>query len=257
MIIYRRDKLGSTGTYTLFYNGEPLEMEKTYYTEFYQSYVKPDGVDAKIWHSATIDLNQTEEEIFQNFDKNCRYDVKRAERDGIITVHKEDDEITNNDLKTFYRFYNTFAKQKHLKKVNKVMIEECRKNGNLVMSFAYDSRDTSKSPIVYHIYLKDNIQCRLQYSCSLYRNKKINGQTVGRSNRLLQFKDIGYLKSLGLSILDLGGLGQREEVKNITSLKSEFGGIPKDYYVYAIIDPTQATFITKLKKFIKKILHKG
>ena len=114
------------------YKYRGLEYVFTYFAEdekfasggdvisFCQSYIKTEDENSNIFYSGVIDLEDTLENINQKFDKGCRYEVRRAERDGVKAEFLQT--ITKKDLKDFINFYNKFAKQKGLQKANKKML---------------------------------------------------------------------------------------------------------------------------------------
>ncbi|MBE5755394.1 MAG: aminoacyltransferase [Clostridiales bacterium] len=223
---------------------------------FCQSYKKPENVNAEIFYSGIIDLENTLEDINQGFDKGCRYDVRRAERDGVKAEFLMD--LSVKELNDFIKFYNEFAKQKGLQKANKKMLSLCNKEKQLLITRAsFENKN-----LVYHAYLVDRTHARLHHSCSLYRSKKnnVNGQMVGRANRWLHFEDMKYLKEKGFKIYDVGGIGKADEVKNISTFKEELGAEPKEYYDFKIFSDKakkQIEFKTKIKNIITlKFLRK-
>ena len=224
---------------------------------FTQAYNKSKNENFHVFYSGVIDLQDTLENINQRFDKRCRYDIRRTDRDGIKVEFLQC--LSNKELDNFIRFYNEFAKQKGLQKANKKMLSLCNKEHQLLISRALFEGNI----LVYHAYLVDGTHARLQHSCSLYRSKtnNVNGQMVGRSNRWLHFEDMKYLKEKGFKIYDVGGIGKADDVKNISAFKEELGAQPKEYYSFKIFSEKakkQIKVTAKIKNIITlKFLRKG
>ena len=73
--------------------------------------------ESKPFYTLNIDLTADIDKIWQNINKNYRYEIRRAENKDKI--------ITNifcpsvNELNTFIEFFNKFAKYRSLRKANK------------------------------------------------------------------------------------------------------------------------------------------
>ncbi len=121
--------------------------------------------------------------------------------------------------------------------------------GNILLSFAYQD----ETLLVAHASLYGGNMSRLWYSCSSYRNTDSQFRNVvGRANRLLHLRDIYYFKEKGIKTYDWGGISDREEIKNITAFKKEFGGEEKVLYNYKVAN----TFKGKMFLLLCKILRK-
>ena len=58
------------------------------------------------------DITKTPEEIKAAFAKNCRYKVNRAEREDVKLRFADNDQISDEDIDTFLRFFKSFWESK-------------------------------------------------------------------------------------------------------------------------------------------------
>lgn len=250
-------KWGSKYYFIAFENQKLVkETEKFYCSEHFLTTnieTLPHGSQVKIFSSISINLQKSNDELFADIDKNTRYDIRRAERDGVHAIFLDNENLSLIELKKFMKFFNKFAKQKHLPKINRQLLFALSKNHNLLLSYALDSNNNI---LVYHLYIKDNEHSVLQYSCSLYRNKNLNGQLIGRSNRYLHYSDLIYLKNENIMACDLGGISDRSEIHNIVQFKKDFGGDIVEYKNISIYDNKNTTIIIRIKDLMKKLLKR-
>ena len=237
-----------------FYNKTELskQIKNSARVDFVQALEKPVDCKCREKYSLINDLTKDEEVIYDAIDKQTRYEIRRAEnKDELSIKFYNSAEITEDILRDVQKFYNNFTAQKKLKsKCDIELLKKAQKQNNLVVSCAIDKDGNT---LVWHVYLADDKICRLLYSCSLYRNNDTQFRNlVGRANRLLHYKDMLSFKAAGLEKMDWGGISEREEIKNITAFKKEFGGEPITYYDYR----RAYTFFGKIILFILKLLKK-
>lgn len=163
-----------------------------------------------------INLNEQEDVLFNNIEKGTRYEIKRAERDGVTTGE--------DSIKNFQEFFNSFAPSKGLKKLS-------NQNINSYKPFTIITKAEFNNQVLAmhaHIIYKDDSRARLLYSATVNRQTTdINLNLVGRANRFLHWQDILKFKSIGLQIYDWGGIADNpndEETSGIDLFKSKFGG---------------------------------
>lgn len=190
------------------------------------------------------DLMETEEEIVSKFSKNCKYEVNRAQREGVEVICKLSHEITEVDIEEFCNFFEEFWASKDRITDKQTYQEEVKQyinTGNFAMSKALVNGKT----IVYHTYVKDEQTARLLHSASLYRvDETISKNLVGMANRYLHKEDMMLFKKQGLSVYDWGGAGEGEDVKNITKFKESFGGKKVIYYDSHVHNGLKAKLLT-------------
>jgi len=170
------------------------------------------------FYTMLIDLRRDMDEIFQDFHKSTKYQVQRAEREGVLFSIVEDPE-------SFTEFYNAFARSKGLPALKHNWQEEY--NGHLIITQAvYED-----IPLVMHCYLVDweAKRCRCLYLASLFRyeNDSAKRNLIGRANRFLHYCDMKYFREAGLFTYDFGGYAKGTtdlELEGINRFKESFGG---------------------------------
>lgn len=210
-----------------------------------------DNID--IFNTLCIDLKNTEDEIFSGFNKDVKYEIRRAIKDNTEIKIFDSEDLKNNIelVQKIENFYNSFLKSKNLKgRFNRILIDKYIENNNATVSIV----EKNNEMLVLHLYINDKNIARLLYSASLYRldiDKSLKSFT-GRANRLLHWEDIRYFKEKGLSVYDWGGIGDSQELKGINKFKEGFNG--KEKIFYNMIQPItlKGKGIMLVKDFIDK-----
>jgi glycosyltransferase involved in cell wall biosynthesis len=169
-----------------------------------------------------IDLTLNENDLFDNFAKNTKYEINRAVTKDNIIIDALDPKTKKE---VFYGFYNDFAKTKGRRPINQDEINLLIKNNMLILRTASYNNEI----IVIHSYITENNRARLMHSASLFRNHEDNlhRNLIGRANRLLHWEDIKYFKELKYLIYDFGGINldpSNNETEAINKFKKGFGG---------------------------------
>jgi len=173
-----------------------------------------------IFYTIHINLLDSEENIFQNFAKNTRYEIKKARRENAklyqLNITKEE----------YIKVYNSFAREKNLTllTINEISYYWDK----LIILGAGKNRDDI---FVIHSYICDNYRSRLFHSISLFRiNNSIDSKIAGNMNRFLHFEAIKFFKNKKYHIYDLGGIGKIESTIAIDKFKMSFSkNIIKEY----------------------------
>ena len=196
----------------------------------YRGAKKPIGKVLREVRTLITDLTQSEEEIIGKATKNCRYEIRRGDRENITTEFKTGKEIAEQDIAQFCEFFVDFWKSKGMPDEGyekyKEEIETYVKEG----AFAISCAKVDGEVLVYHTYIVGDDFVRFYQSASQFRNENVNAAIAGIANRYLHKADMMYFKKMGKSIYDWGGAGLRDEVKNITKFKESFGGEELYYY---------------------------
>lgn len=177
-----------------------------------------------------IDLARPEGEIFAGFEKDTKYEIRRAEtKDGVQCALLAGGDITDAALADFEGQYRTFAGQKGIPPINAKRLGQLRKTGGLRLGLA---KAPDGSVLAWHAYLIAEERARLLYSLSLFRDTPdaAHRNLVGRANRLLHWKDMTALGALGTHTYDFGGYyrGGADPAKlRINQFKAEFGGVQR------------------------------
>ncbi|RJO61123.1 peptidoglycan bridge formation glycyltransferase FemA/FemB family protein [candidate division WS5 bacterium] len=180
------------------------------------------GFKRKIIYTKIIDLTCTPDELLAQFRKNTKYEIKRAEKEGIKFA-------IESNLDTFLCFYNSFAESK---KQYKEVPPLKRNDFECLTSYLIITKAVFENEIlVMHSYLidKDIKRVRLLNTSSLFRHEH-NSQKkclIGRANRFLHFQDMIYFRNEGFEIYDMGGYAHNtkdKEKQKISEFKDSFGG---------------------------------
>lgn len=173
-------------------------------------------------------LDRETDDIIALIDKSVRYEIRRAQKDGVETKFINSQQLLTDPgiLSAFSSAYNHFLKTKNLAgSFNSNVVKAYIKANAFYVSLArYQEQD-----YVFHGYVCDGSIGRLLYSVSLFRDENHTGTRalIGRANRLLHMNDILSFKELGYSIYDWGGCSdENEDLRKITNFKKGFGGDP-------------------------------
>jgi hypothetical protein len=171
------------------------------------------------FHTLHIDISKNISDIFDGFDKNTKYEIRRAIREGANF-------LINENYDYFIDFYNKFAKSKSRELISRRDLDIF--GSNLLITMA----SHEGLVLVMHSYVLDTEgkKARLLHSASDFRSMPSaeDRSLVGRANRFLHYSDMLYLKNCGFSVYDFGGIDvSRENVEKaqISSFKFGFGGM--------------------------------
>src|SRR5258708_5417730 len=172
--------------------------------------------------SLVTDLSVEKSAIMDQFGKEARYEIRRAEsRDELSMEFIIDPE---RRLEEFRAFYDAFAKQKSLWPCDHRWLVAACKAGRLTLTSAAQNGEA----LVWHAYVTTGSTARFQYSASCFRHRKSDYRAlVGRANRWLHWKDMLRLQEAGMRRYDWGGLFDDESVPEhagINAFKKGFGG---------------------------------
>jgi lipid II:glycine glycyltransferase (peptidoglycan interpeptide bridge formation enzyme) len=165
-----------------------------------------------------ISLRQKEEDIFKKFKKNTRYEINRAQKEGISFRILE-------NLEEFVNFYNSFADSKKIPQMTLKHINNFK--DYLIITVAVHNDDD----LVMHAYLVDeeSERVRLLKSASLFRYEKDPEKKylISMANRFLHYQDMLYFKSQNYQTYDLGGYACNNDNMDfirVNRFKDSFGG---------------------------------
>lgn len=169
------------------------------------------------------------EEIFKEFNKNYRYEINRAGKEGVNCISYLSEDLKDNPdiLASFKREYTNFVKLKGIaNSYNEPAMQQYIANGNVLLTKALKD----KQSYAQHVYLYDNRIARLLYSVSNFRTKDLDPNFVGRANKYLHWYDIQHLCEHKIEVLDWGGISSIENLNGIDKFKKGFGGKEHTYY---------------------------
>ena len=178
--------------------------------------------------SSVTDLSLEEDAITDQFGKDCRYKIRRAEtKDGLRMEFIIDPECR---LDEFRAFFDAFARQKsHAPADHQWLVAACK-----ARQLALTSASQNGEALVWHAYVMSGRAAGLQYSGSWFRDRESAYRAlVGRANRWLHWRSMLRFKEMGMTRYDWGGLFEDESVPEhagINNFKGDFGGRPVRTY---------------------------
>jgi hypothetical protein len=171
-----------------------------------------------------IDLAREEDVVLSEMQKNVRYKIRRAEKDGLSW------EI-GVDPKSFADFHEAFA---HKRGIEGVDISRLYSFGEALVL----SRVVMGSQVLaQHAHLVDAAEsrARMLYSSSA-RFDGVDASLVGRANCWCHWKEMVHFRGLGIRTYDLGGYAANatnSTLEGINEFKLGFGGnvVQEDHWL--------------------------
>ncbi len=197
----------------------------------------PQGTILHKQYTLLTDLQMTEEDLWSEIKKTCRYEIRRSEREEVQAFFYRGKQLSDEPsiVDRFEWTYNQMFKAKGLEgyRFNRNLVEKALETDNLVISFSSNSRGDVE---LFHAYLCDDDSCVLMYSASsLWGNDdKEKANEIGRMNKFLHWKDIQCFKESGLRRYEWGGISSKDNPNGIDRFKMEFGGRIVQYNNYII-----------------------
>jgi lipid II:glycine glycyltransferase (peptidoglycan interpeptide bridge formation enzyme) len=170
----------------------------------------------KITHSVQNSLLSEINTILLGFDGSIRNQINKAEKEGIECSYQK-------DIDNFVDFFNAFVVRVRIPPTSRRRLEEM--GDNLILSFAKLNGEILSA----HAYVVDN-EVSIVYmlhSASRRFDDSFDRAQIGRSGKLLHYKDMLYFKEKGFQIYDMGGFAENtkdEGLAGINSFKLSFGG---------------------------------
>ncbi len=182
---------------------------------------------SKSQFTLTTNLLGNEGDLFKNVKKGCRYDIRRAEAEGVsVDLFDCAGKTFIPVLNEFRHTYNMMFKTKNMKnRFNIKLIKAAMKSGHCVVFVAKNSYK-SHPLFVFHAYLVDDRNAMLLYSTSnIWRiSDKDAVAFIGRMNKHLHWKAMLHFKNNGYDNYEWGGISDPEHPNGIDKFKMEFGG---------------------------------
>jgi hypothetical protein len=189
------------------------------------------GIPSKPFLTIVNDISGTEESVMGSIAKDCRYQIRRAGKDGLSAEFIPD---PASRLDEFCEFFEGFARSKSIAPASRLWLDAACRAGQLVLTTA----SCKGSVLVWHAYLVVGATCWLEHSASYFRGG--NGEfthLVGRANRWLSWQDILAFRTRGIIRYDWGGLWQDESTPDragINGYKKSFGGRVERRWEYSL-----------------------
>ena len=177
-----------------------------------------------------LDLRADEGTIWNGIDKGARYEIRRAEKEGLAVRFYA--EIPDRIVAAFDEAYEVLRTRKPLPPLRSGRLRALASSGALRVSSCADSEGEILS---WHIYAAKGAAARLLHSVSIFDNADPSARRakIGRANRFHHWQDILEFKRRGLSVYDFGGiyLGKADPAQqSIAAFKRQFGGVGRTVY---------------------------
>lgn len=200
------------------------------------------------------DLTLDEDEIISGISKNGRYEIRRAERENVVTKLCMSNDISDSDIDCFLDFFTDFWDTKGVAFSDAFNLKRELLAYRELGALAIGTASIADNIIVYHTYIVDGEKVRLLHSASLYRTSEdVPKSILGMANRMLHKDEILNFKSSGKEVYDWGGAGTGPEVAGITEFKKSFGGTQKIYYDVTIVNGLKANLLSKMSEIKNRL----
>lgn len=173
-------------------------------------------------HTVIINLKPSEEELLKNMRRQTRYEVRRAEKQGIIVEksHSED------DFRTFHRVQiKTAKRQNFIPPDLKTLLAEHQAFGPAAK--IYTAKTADGEPIAYGLILKNANEAAYFEAASTDLNRKLPGAYA------LIWQAIKDLKAENIERFNLWGIAPKDQPHHryagVTTFKTGFGGEVVEY----------------------------
>lgn len=250
MIIFDFYRFGLKCSEIYFYDGSSIFNRDIVYCN--QSLKLVDNVrEYQEFLTLVSSLTEDESVIQSKIHADCRYKIRRAEREGVTgSYFGLNSSIPSEKLEEFVSFHNGFAKTKGLCLLGSKDLKNYNKNNKLILS----QGALDNNLLVYHLYIHDGTRIRLLKSVSQYRNSNDNKLKllIGMANRWLHWSDMSTFKNSGFKEYDWGGISHDSEFENITNFKRSFGGLEQLNYNFK----TAITYKAKIYFFLTNIFKR-
>lgn len=167
-----------------------------------------------------LDISKDEEQLLSEMEKNTRYEIKKAQKEGVVV--KSSTEIS--DFEEFEKlFWETVQRQKfipHFKEYYRTQFEEMCKTGNYRV-FVAKKDNTAISAALIGLYGDTAF-----YLHAGSKNEKEINKLMGP--QIIVWEAIRYAKTLGMKYFDFWGITNSTDTKHpfygFTRFKKGFGG---------------------------------
>lgn len=193
-----------------------------------------------------LDLDEDEDTLLQNMRKSTRYEIRKAERDGV----KIETSTDSKDLEKFFPIYRDTIKRQHWTGYSD---EFLTKQFETFVKSDQAKLYLAKCEGVYiaaSIFIYFGNTSFYHYSGSLTKYRKIPGPS------LIQWYNIKEAKSRGLKKYNFWGIAPEEKPnhpwKGLTFFKKGFGGYAKRYNATTDIPVSKKYWLTHIYEKIQK-----
>ena len=125
MVIVTKKLIFSVGE--VWFDEEPGKLDDVDALHYMQRTHPIEDVQSDEFHTKLIDLTKSHDELYESIGKNEKYKIRRAEqKDNIVYEYWEQPDF--DILKIFSDFYDLFALQKGLAKMNRSQLKKTRRS---------------------------------------------------------------------------------------------------------------------------------
>jgi lipid II:glycine glycyltransferase (peptidoglycan interpeptide bridge formation enzyme) len=219
MINIRKNKFLISRCVTWFASGEYIREKHsaliTYFRQHTMKFPIAYVVQSEPFYTLIIDLLQNREVIHKNIAKNTRYEIERAEREGIVVNRY--DELS----KEFKHFLEQHAIFNNYKKLGQSLTQDQLTSHHLTL---YKATLPDGTWLSYLLLTSDEERIRVWV---FINNLELASRTlVGYASRRLIWASICDAQDSGLRLYDFGGvvIDERDPLYGVTRFKKSFGG---------------------------------
>jgi lipid II:glycine glycyltransferase (peptidoglycan interpeptide bridge formation enzyme) len=185
------------------------------------------------FHSLQVDLTKAPDEIFSNFGRSTRTQIRRSiERDDIRFEFFEHPTVDQMD--EFREFYEAFARSRGVDGFHPARAQAHRASGRFYLSRVVDSEGT----LTWHAHVCGEDSVSLMFSASHFRSGDDDFRNlVGRANRRLHWEEFQRFRGEGRRVYDFGGWyagGTDGQLLSINRFKEGFNG--KKVLLFTVIE---------------------
>jgi len=183
-----------------------------------------------------VDLDGDREALWRKLKKGSRYDIRRAEADGVLC------DLTRAPSEAELRGFVADAEDLYRRKGMRVLPLDFYLRGAARGELLFSRAHCAGRTLSAHVHTIRGDRALLVSSvCLLHQRSPAERQRAGRANRLNHWRDMLELKEMGCAILDLGSCGEagaedRPCYQALKAFKMEFGAYERDawYLILAL-----------------------
>ncbi len=158
-----------------------------------------------------IDLEQDEEVLWKNFGQKSRNAVRKAEKDGVCFVYREESRAI---IDSFHKLYAPVAQQKKLNIPSIEKLQMMYDGGNLICVSAQQSGGQVLAVNIMYV----------SGQCGYFLHGANHPAITTGVGQFIQWNSILLLKKLGYGWYDLGGVQDKANADGIHEFKKSLGG---------------------------------
>ena len=168
-------------------------------------------------HTVIIDLNKKEDELLANMRRQTRYEVRRAEKQGIKVTKDNSEEI----FKKFHQVQSETAKRQGFIPPNlKTLLAEKEAFGDNIQIYVAETKDGEK--IAYGMMICSGKEADYYEAASTELNRKLPGAYALLWQAMRDFKAASYER---FNLWGIAPAGQpNHRYAGVTTFKTGFGG---------------------------------